>query len=118
MEERARPGAAPPLPRDGSAGFQAAQEREVTEADPAVRAEEAVVGVWVAADGAFAPDETEEEAEHDLADAVALGLVELRDLDKSQPVDVLRDEHASGREIGVHERQPNVRVVPKTIAQR
>jgi hypothetical protein len=68
--------------------------------------------VRVAEDDVFAQDETEQEAEHGLGDAVALGLVELRDLGEPQPVDVLRDEHASGPEIGVHARHPNVRVVP------
>ena len=67
----------------------------------------------IAGHDAFAPDETEEEAEHDLADAVALGLVELRDPVESEPVDVFRDEHASGREVCVHARHANVRVVPE-----
>ena len=62
----------------------------------------------VAEDDVFAPDETEQEAEHDLGDAVALGLVESRDLVESQPVDVLRDDHEglpeqrdAGRVLGI-----------------
>jgi hypothetical protein len=58
-------------------GFEVAQEREVEQADAAVRAETAVVGVRVAGDDALAPDKTEVEAEHDLADAVALGSLSL-----------------------------------------
>src|SRR6516165_7229352 len=77
-------------------GFEVAYEREVEQADAAVRAQEAVVGVRVAGDDALAPDEPEEEAEHDLADAVALGLLKSRDLVEPQPVDVLGDEHPSG----------------------
>src|ERR1700722_8587297 len=64
----------------------------------------------VASDDAFAPEETEEEAEHDLADVVALGLVEFRDLLRPQPVHILRDKHAAGREICVHTWHANVRV--------
>ena len=67
----------------------------------------------VAGDDAFAPEETEEEAEHDLANVVALRLVELRDLLRSQPVHILGDEHASGREIRVHAWHANVRVAPE-----
>jgi hypothetical protein len=37
----------------------------------------------------------------------------LRDLVEPQAVDVLGDEHASGREVCVHARYPNVRVVPE-----
>jgi hypothetical protein len=69
--------------------------------------------VGVAGDDVFAPHQTEVEAEHDLADAVAFGFVELRDLVEPQPLDVLRDEHASGREIRVHARHANVRMAPE-----
>ena len=90
--------------------FESAKECEVEQADAPVRAQQAVVGVRVAGDDAFAPEETKEEAEHDLANAVALRLVELRNLLRPQPVHVLGDEHASGREIRVHAWHTDVRV--------
>ena len=71
----------------------------------------------VAGNDAFAPEETEEEAEHDLANVVALRLVELGDLLRPQPVHVLGDEHASGREIRVHAWHTNVRMAPEQLRQ-
>ena len=47
--------------------------------------------------GAGAPHEAEEEAEGDLADAVALRLAQARDLVGPQPFDVLGDQHAAPR---------------------
>ncbi len=67
----------------------------------------------IAGNDAFAPNETEEETQHDLANTVALGLVELHDLLEPEAIDVLRDQHASRREVRVHAWHPDMRVVPE-----
>jgi hypothetical protein len=67
--------------------------------------------VRIAGNDLFAPDETEEEAQDDLADAVALCLVEPCDLVEPQPMtDVLGDEYALRREICVYARDVHMRV--------
>ena len=92
------------------AGFEVAQQRKVEQTDAPVGAQQAVLGIWIAGSDPRTPDETEEEAQHDLADAVALGLIEPRDLVEAHAIDVLRDEHATRRQIRVHAWHANVRV--------
>ena len=93
--------------------LEVAHEAEVEQAQPAVRAEDAVVRVRVAGHDAVAPHEAEEEPEGDLADAVALRVVEARDLVGPQPFDVFGHEHAACREVRVHARHPHVGVAPE-----
>jgi hypothetical protein len=90
--------------------FKVAQQPEVEKAEPSVRAENAVVRVRVAGDGAVTPHEAEVEAEGDLADTVALRVAEVLDLVGPQPFDILGDEHAARREVRVHAWQAHVRV--------
>ena len=92
------------------AGVEVAEQAEVEQAQPSVRAQEAVVRVRVAGDDPLAPRELEVEAEDDLADAIALGLPEALDLLAPQPLDVLGHQHAARREIRVDARHPDVRV--------
>ena len=54
--------------------FEVAQQRKVEEADAPVGAEQTVLGIWIAGSDPRTPDETQEEAQHDLANAIALGL--------------------------------------------
>ena len=67
-------------PHDGALALdvgrlEIAQQAEVEDAQAPVAAQQAVVGVRVAGDHAVAPGKAEEEAEDDLADAVAFGVV-------------------------------------------
>ena len=89
-------------------GIEVAQQAEVQEAHATVRAQQAVVGVRVPGDQRVTPGEPEVEAEDELADAVALGLGQPRDLLRSQPLHVVGDEHPARREVGVHARHEDV----------
>ena len=55
----------------------------------------------VAGDDAIAPRQPEVEAEDELADAVALGVGQPRDLLCAEPLDVVGHEHPARREAGV-----------------
>ena len=87
-----------------------AHEPEVEEADAAVVEQQVVAGVRVAADAAHAREQREVEAEDDLAEAVALGLVERLDLAEAAAVEQVGDEHAAAREPGVDLRHVDERV--------
>ena len=91
-------------------GVKVPQELEVKQADSTVWTEKAVIGVRIAGNEVLGPDETKEEAQDDLADAVALCLLEPCDLIEPQPIDVLGDEDALRREICVYARDVHVRV--------
>ena len=78
-----------------------AHEAEVEEADAAVVEQQVVAGMRVPADAPRVRHQREVEAEDDLAEAVALGLVELLDLGEAAAVQQVGDEHAAAREAGV-----------------
>ena len=86
-------------------GVEVAHQAEVEQAQPAVRAEDAVLRVRIAGDDAVTPRETEEEAEGDLADAVALGVVEaLRSRSARSPSTYSVTSTRRAREVRVHVR--------------
>ena len=91
-------------------GVERAHEPEVEEADAAVVEQQVVAGVRVAADPAHAREQREVEAEDDLAEAVALGLVELLDVAEAAAGEQVGDEHAAAREPGVDARDVGERV--------
>ena len=66
--------------------------------------------MWIAGNDPFAPHEAEEEAQHDLANTVAFSLIEQGDLVEPEPVDILRDEHTSGRKICANAGDANLRM--------
>ena len=98
-------------------GVEVAQQAEVEQAQPPVRAQDAVVGVRVAGDDAGTQGEVEVAAEGDLGDAIAFRLVEALDLVAPQSLHILGHEHAARREVRVHAWHPDVRVVAEQSLQ-
>ena len=92
-------------------GVDDAHEAEVEEADAVVVEQQVVAGMRVAARAPRVLERAEEEAEDDLAEAVALGLVELLDLLEAAAVEHLGHEHAAPRAAGVDGRDEDERVV-------
>ena len=83
---------------------------EVDERHAAVRHQPVVARVRVAREVAVPVERPEEEAEHDLAEAVARGAVLRLDLLEADPVDPLGDEHVLCRELGHDSRHVDERV--------
>src|SRR5205085_1244059 len=78
--------------------------------DPAVGAEQVVAGMRIAERDAVAIEQTEVEAEDDLAIAVALVLIEPADRLEALAHHVVGDQHAPRREVGPHARHRDERV--------
>ena len=76
-------------------GVQRAHEPEVEEADAAVVEQQVVAGVRVPGGAAQVLERAEEEAEDDLAEAVALLLLERFDGLEAAALEQLGDEHAA-----------------------
>ena len=81
------------LELDG-AGVQALEQPEVEERDAAVLQEQEVPGMGVSGELAVAVEASEEEAEHDLPEAVALGLRTMLELLEAHAAHVCAHEHA------------------------
>ena len=94
-----------------------AQQAEVHDAQAAVGAQQAVVGMRVSRDHAVAPGQAEIEAQDQLAHAVAFGLGKALDLLRAEPVDVLGDEDSARRQVGVHPRHPHVRMAAEAALE-
>ena len=71
---------------------------EVEERDAPVRQQQVVAGVRVGREAPRAVQRPEEEAEHDLAEPVALGLRQLLHLLEADALDVLGDQHVLARQ--------------------
>ncbi len=94
-----------------------AHQAEVQEADAAVRAQQVVAGMRVAECDPLAVEHAEEEAEDDLPVAVAPRLVGAAHGLEALALDVLADEHAPGREVGVHVGHPHERMARAAAAR-
>ena len=86
------------------------EQPEVQERDAAVGHQQEVARVRVAGELVVAVHAAEEEAEDDLADAVARGLVHLLDRVEARARDVLADQHALARQRGHDVRHDDERV--------
>ncbi len=82
----------------------ALEQAEVQERDATVVEQQEVAGVRVAGELAVAVEAAEEEAEDDLADAVALGLRAALELLEADAGDELADQHPLARERADHAR--------------
>ena len=89
------------LELDGG-GVHALEQPEVQEGDATVVEQQEVAGVRIARELVVAVEAAEEEAEDDLAEAVALGLRALLELLEADAADVLADEHALARQRADH----------------
>jgi hypothetical protein len=83
---------------------------EVQKRNPAVIAQQVVAGMRIGVETPESLHRSIEEARDDLADAVALGLVELQDLIEALAVDPFGDEHAAAAQRGEDRRHEDERV--------
>src|SRR5262249_24987519 len=94
-------------------GVDPAQQAEVEEAHPTVATQQVVAGVRVTERDAVAIKQPEVEPKDDLAVAVALHLIRSADRLKALSLDVLRHEHAPGRQARVYSRHTDERMSPQ-----
>ncbi len=97
---------------------EALEEAEVEERYAPVLQQHEVAGVGVAGELVVAVEAAEEEAEHDLPDAVALGLRVALQLLEAHPLHELAHEHALARELGDHVGDLDERVPVEDARQR
>ena len=98
--------------------IEALEQAEVEERHTAVVEQQEVAGVRIAGELPVAVEAAEEEAEDDLADAVALGLPAPLQLLEADAVHELRDEHALARERADHAGHDDERVAVEDARQR
>ena len=99
-------------------GVERAHEPEVEESDTAVVEQQVVAGVGVAAHAVEPVEQREVEAEHDLAEAVALGLIQLLDLREPPAAQQLGHEYAAAGERRVDARHEDERMATGEAVDR